>query len=447
MIMGKISPVAAKYIVRAEIDATGVVEKPDIIGAVFGQTEGLLGAELELRELQKSGRIGRIEVRMDTKNGKTRGVVELPSSMDKAETAIVAAALETIDRVGPCEAKVRAIAVEDVRETKRKYIMDRAKNILKEMLMKGPDSQEILGEVTESVRQAELLEYGPDRLPAGPAIDSSEEVIVVEGRADVLTLLRHGIKNVIAIGGNKIPRTIVDMSAKKVLTLFVDGDRGGQLIVKEFLMISDVDFIAFAPDGKEVEELTKKEIHKAIRTREPADQVRSSLGVLQESSPSKILEAKKEAEAGAEAESGPEQASEPEAGLEEAQETEAPAKPMENQGDRFQRGRFQRREPPAPSRMKLSQERKDLFRKLIDDLVGTRGAYLLREAEILGKVPIVELGRYLEILKADTVVMDGKANRRVAIICRNHGINTIVSKETESGIMGMNVFTLEDLGE
>jgi DNA primase len=435
IIMGKISPVAAKYIVRAEIDATGVVEKPDIIGAVFGQTEGLLGAELELRELQKSGRIGRIEVRMETKNGRTRGVVELPSSMDKAETAIVAAALETIDRVGPCEAKVRTVAVEDVRETKRKYIMDRAKSILKEMLMKGPDSQELLGEVTESVRQAELLEYGPDRLPAGPAVDSSEEVIVVEGRADVLTLLRHGIKNVIAIGGNKIPRTIVEMSAKKVLTLFVDGDRGGQLIVTEFLMLSDVDFIAFAPDGKEVEELTQKEIHKAIRTREPADQVRSSLGVIQESSPSKNLAL----EAKAEIKKEFEPAEEPEGKVAEP--------PSEGQGEKFHGRGFQRREAPAPQRIKLSSDRKELFKKLLDDLVGTRGAYLLREAEILGKVPIVELGRYLEILKADTVVMDGKANRRIAIICSNHGINTIISKETESGITGLNVFTLEDLGE
>ena len=145
--MGKISPVAAKYIIKAEILASGVVEKPDAIGAVFGQTEGLLGPELELRELQKSGRIGRIEVTLKTRNGKTTGIVELPSSMDKAETAIIAAALETIDRVGPCEAKVKAVAVEDVRERKRRYITDRAKNILKDMLMKGPDSQELLDEV------------------------------------------------------------------------------------------------------------------------------------------------------------------------------------------------------------------------------------------------------------------------------------------------------------
>ena len=57
--MGKISPVSAKYIVHSSINIDGVVDRPDVIGAIFGQTEGLLGADLELRELQRSGRIGR----------------------------------------------------------------------------------------------------------------------------------------------------------------------------------------------------------------------------------------------------------------------------------------------------------------------------------------------------------------------------------------------------
>ena len=55
--MGKISQVSSKYIIHANIDIEGVVDRPDVIGAIFGQTEGLLGADLELRELQKSGRI------------------------------------------------------------------------------------------------------------------------------------------------------------------------------------------------------------------------------------------------------------------------------------------------------------------------------------------------------------------------------------------------------
>ncbi len=60
-----------KYVIHAEAEANGLVEKPDLIGAIFGQTEGLLGEDLDLRELQKSGKIGRIEVNTNYKEGKT----------------------------------------------------------------------------------------------------------------------------------------------------------------------------------------------------------------------------------------------------------------------------------------------------------------------------------------------------------------------------------------
>src|SRR3989344_964163 len=105
--MGKISPVSAKYVIQANIEIDGIVERPDVIGAIFGQTEGLLGTELELRELQRSGRIGRIDVRTEIKSGKTSGEIIIPSSLDKAETAIIAAASETIQRIGPCNARVK----------------------------------------------------------------------------------------------------------------------------------------------------------------------------------------------------------------------------------------------------------------------------------------------------------------------------------------------------
>src|SRR3989338_4900019 len=105
--MGKISPVSAKYIVNATINIEGVVDRPDVIGAIFGQTEGLLGSDLELRELQRSCRIGRIEVKLETKGGITRGNIIIPSSLDKAESSIVGAALEIIERIGPCESKIK----------------------------------------------------------------------------------------------------------------------------------------------------------------------------------------------------------------------------------------------------------------------------------------------------------------------------------------------------
>ncbi|MBD3203922.1 DNA primase [Candidatus Woesearchaeota archaeon] len=276
--MGKISPVSAKYIIHAEIDIDGIVDRPDVIGAVFGQTEGLLGSELELRELQRSGRIGRIEVETETKSGKTKGSIVIPSSLDKAETAIVGAALEIIQRIGPCNAKIHVGMIEDVRVSKRRYVIDRAKELLKQLMDNVmPDSQELSDEVAYSVRVMEIKEYGKARLPAGPQVQEADEIIVVEGRADVLNLLKHGIKNAIAIKGTSVPKEIIKLANKKIVTVFVDGDRGGQLIVQELMDITEIDFVCMAPQGKEVEELTKKEIHKALRSKISAEQAKLDL--------------------------------------------------------------------------------------------------------------------------------------------------------------------------
>ncbi len=263
-----------KYLIYAEIIADGVVEKPDVIGAIFGQTEGLLGDDLDLRELQKTGRIGRIEVKIESKGGKSFGEIKVPSSLDKIETAILAAALETIERVGPCSAKIKVRKIEDVRASKRKKIVERAKEILRELFEEPEiESEKIVELVKQAIRTEELIEYGPERLPSGPAIDESDAIIVVEGRADVLNLLRHGIKNVIAVEGTNIPKTIVELSKKKTVTAFLDGDRGGDLILKELLQVADIDYVARAPEGKEVENLTLKEIIKSLRNKVPVEQL------------------------------------------------------------------------------------------------------------------------------------------------------------------------------
>src|SRR3989338_8725827 len=278
--MGKISLVSAKYIIHSTINIEGVVDRPDVIGAIFGQTEGLLGSDLELRELQRSGRIGRIEVNVSTSSGKTHGEIIIPSSLDKTETAIVGAALEIIQRIGPCNAKVLVEKIEDVRISKRQFVIERAKELLRELTDKTlPDSQELADEVSQSVRVMEITEYGREKLAAGPAIDESEEIVIVEGRADVLNLLRQGFKNAIAMNGTSCPETIKELARKKNATLFVDGDRGGSLIIRELLSVSEIDFVCRAPDGKEVEEITKKEIHKALRGKITSEQARMDLGI------------------------------------------------------------------------------------------------------------------------------------------------------------------------
>lgn len=263
-----------KYLVHSEIVAEGIVERPDVVGAIFGQTEGLLGEELDLRELQKTGRIGRIEVKIESKSGKSYGEIKVPSSLDKVETAILAAALETIERVGPCSAKIKITKIEDVRASKRRKIVERAKNIIRDSFKEPEVESERISElVRQSVRVEEITEYGSEKLPAGPAVDESDAIIIVEGRADVLNLLRHGIKNVIAVEGTNVPKPIVELTRKKTVTTFLDGDRGGDLILKEVLQVADIDYVARAPDNKGVEDLSQKEIVKALRNKVPVEQV------------------------------------------------------------------------------------------------------------------------------------------------------------------------------
>ncbi|MBU0763150.1 MAG: DNA primase [Candidatus Altiarchaeota archaeon] len=272
--MAKAPADTIKYNIHAEITIDGVVEKPDVVGAIFGQSEGLLGEELELRDLQKTGRIGRIEVDIKTKSGKSNGSVLVPSSLDMVETSIIAAAIETVDRVGPCNARIRVLNVEDARNSKRKMMADRAKDILKKLMRDEiPESMELVDEVRKSVQLSEITAY--KGLSAGPSIEDSESIIIVEGRADVLNLLKCGIKNAIAVGGTNIPRLVADLSKSKTTIAFIDGDRGGEIILKELLQVADIDFVARAPQGKEVEDLGKKEIIMALRKKIPSDQLKN----------------------------------------------------------------------------------------------------------------------------------------------------------------------------
>ncbi|MCW4027704.1 MAG: DNA primase DnaG [Candidatus Bathyarchaeota archaeon] len=261
-------PFTVKYVVRAKFDVEGVVEKPDVIGAVFGQTEGLFGTELDLRELQKSGRIGRIQIELRSQKDKTEGALIIPTSLDRVSTAIIAASIESIDRIGPCSADVSLDKIEDVRETKRRGIIERAKEILHSWnLEKRPETEQIFREVSEILRTSRAEAYGPEKLSAGPDVDSSKEIIIVEGRADVVNLLKMGIQNVIALEGVKIPETIIRLTKEKEATAFLDGDRGGDLILKELQQVAHVKYVARAPKGKEVEDLTTKQIESALKKR------------------------------------------------------------------------------------------------------------------------------------------------------------------------------------
>ncbi|MEL9940447.1 MAG: DNA primase DnaG [Ignisphaera sp.] len=271
----------AKYVIRAKIEIDGEVEKSDIIGAIFGFTEGIFGEEFDLRDLQDKGRIGRISVEIKTEKGKTVGEVLIPSNLDRIETALLAALIENVEKVGPYQARIQIIDIVDVRAEKLKKIMERASEIARKYFVeKAPDIKEILNKISEGVRIAELMYYGPEKLPAGPDVDSADTIIIVEGRADVLNMLRYGYRNVIALEGahgSKVPESIVKLAARKTAILFVDGDRAGELIAREVIKVADIDYVTRAPQGKEVEELTGKEIAKALKNLIPAKQFLESI--------------------------------------------------------------------------------------------------------------------------------------------------------------------------
>lgn len=272
------SPDTTKYLIHIHIETEGVVEKPDVVGAIFGQTEGLLGEDLDLRDLQRSGRVGRIDVQITSKHGKTSGELYIASSLDRAETAILAASLETIERVGPCVSMIKVQGIEDLRAIKRRQIVDRAKELLLESFDDvGISTNEILAEVRESIRVEKVSSVGEERLPAGPNVLDSDAIIIVEGRADVLNLLKCGIKNTVAVEGTKVPQIVADLSVKKNATVFVDGDRGGDLILRELLQVADIDYVAFSPRGRSVEDMSRKEIVKCLRNKIPADVLRAQI--------------------------------------------------------------------------------------------------------------------------------------------------------------------------
>jgi DNA primase len=379
--MAKISPVSIKYIVHAKFEAIGAIEKPDIIGAIFGQTEGLLGEDLEMRELQKSGKIGRIEVNTEYENGKTLGEIEVPSALDKTETAIIAAALETIERVGPSDTKINVVNIEDVRGSKRDYILERAKKLMEKLGETGNDIDEMTSEIKDSTKISKLQTYGTENLPCGDL--SGDELIIVEGRADVINLLKNGVKNVIAMNGSKLPDTIKDLSKEKSeVILFVDGDRGGNLIIKNVMENAKIDFITMAPEGKEVEELTGKEILQSLRKKIPV---------------------------------------------------------KEYQSQNRQRG-FKRydaveekpREEPYVKRdikiKKMTQKEKDEIKDKVEEIIGTKGVIIFNDKlETIRKVPAGMLQNVRLNEVPYIIAIDGTATPRVIETCENLGCHNLIA--------------------
>jgi DNA primase len=429
-----LDPSTTKYLIKARINADGVVEKPDVVGAIFGQTEGLLGDELDLRDLQKSGRMGRIEVSISSERGKSTGEIRMPSSLDQVETSILASALETIDRVGPCKAKIKVEGIEDVRQVKKRQIVERAKELLSVLM---EESKSTSGDLTSSVREAiqveEIVTYGKDKCPAGPNVSSSDAIIVVEGRSDVLNLLKYGIKNSIAVEGTNVPPSIRELASERVVTAFVDGDRGGELILRELLQTIELDFVTRAPRNREVEELTQKQIIKALRNKVPVDQYVEMYGL------TNLM---------------------PKEGLDEPPAKEGkPSKRDQRSKSRDRRSRDardpkeanERTEPePTEPKVELTDDQK-LYVDILQKLSGRLKANIIDpKGGVIQELDVKDLTSTLKGFrkKAKAVVFDGVITQRLLDIAVEKKLQDVVGKKmgnVSEVPEGLNVWTLDDL--
>jgi DNA primase len=258
-------------------------------------------------------------------------------------------------------------------------------------------------------------------------IEDSDEIILVEGRADVLNLLKHGFKNAIAMNGTSCPQTIIDLSKRKEVIAFVDGDRGGNLIIKELINVGEIDFVTRAPDGKEVEELTKKELHKALRSKITIEQAKLELASVDTS----------------------ESIKKPTFGRRPQYPSRSqPARKPIHQMSRPAAARPQPR-PPARASVSLNSEEKTKFKTMLENLIGTKGAYILdNQLHVLGKVPFTELATTLKSLNAGiyAVVFDGAADRTIVDVASRANVKHIVAMSSAvNGARGINIVTVNDL--
>jgi DNA primase len=418
----------AKYLIHAELTAAGVVERSDVVGAVFGQTEGLLGDELDLRDLQDSQKVGRIDVEIRSESGTTYGELTVGSGLDKVETAILAAALETIEQVGPCTAEIVVTDIEDIRSAKRREVVERATELLAAFDAQSVRTEDIVETVRQRARVDDITTY--EGVPAGPRVTDSDAVVVVEGRADVLQLLKYGVKNAVAVEGTDVPEAVAELTSNRTVTAFLDGDRGGDLILEELAQVGDIDYVAVAPRGKSVEELSRDAVMTALREKVPYEEVAAA------DSPEAVVEAVASRTDGVTVvdggsdtvAEGPMDANGETAASTEAPETPAvsgPAEPSESSES------SESSEPDAPedstiTGTSLSDHIDAVIRagsdtvRLLDDDLG-----VLAEGEASEALALIEGCETVP----GTVVLDGTCSQKILDIAAQRGVGVVVASE------------------
>ncbi|MCL1970019.1 MAG: DNA primase DnaG [Candidatus Bathyarchaeota archaeon] len=380
------------------------------MGAVFGQTEGLFGSELDLRELQKTGRIGRIEIDLYSKNDRTNGSITIPTSLDRVSTALITASIESINRIGPCGSKVTLEKIEDIREARRKVIIDRAKEILHRWNIEAlPSVDEVYKEISETIKVGKVEKFGPEDLPAGPTLETSREIIVVEGRADIINLMRCGLTNTIALEGAKVPDSIKRLTKEREATALLDGDRGGDLILKELLQVTNVKYVGRAPRGKEIEDCNCKEIAEAIDNRIPVTEIQKQ----QQQQPQQHAQSSTQTQ------------------LPQQQQQQQQTPPPQSHPQKKQQPQSERASPRPPKKVVPEQ-----IKETVKTLQGTLESVLLNEKfEQIERLPVSQLAEKLQqAAGVDTIIFDGIITQRIVDIAAEKAIKRIVASRVSEAV-------------
>ena len=267
-----------------------------------------------------------------------------------------------------------------------------------------PSVDEVYKEISETMKVGKVEKYGPEDLPAGPNLENSREIIVVEGRADIINLMRCGLTNTVALEGAKVPDSIKRLTKEREATALLDGDRGGDLILKELLQVTNVKYVGRAPRGKEIEECNCKEIAEALDNRVPISEIHK-----QQQQP---------------------------------QQQERPQPPQQQRRQPPQQQVQQaivEQHPPTPAPVPhrpAKPEVPEQIKETVKTLQGTLEAVLLNDKlEQIERLPVSQLAEKLQqITGVDSVVFDGIITQRIVDIAANQQIKRIVASRVSEAV-------------
>ena len=278
---------------RYDLKIFGRAEKHDVLGALYGYTKEISNDNpdmpVDLSLLQNEEKIDRIAVNLNKEEGDEhlKGSIQIPihSNMDEENLSYLAAALELLDQVGPTKAEINISSIDDVREERKSNIEARAASIKKRFNMGAKRSsnetmttEEEKNKNSKSGRKERgrkqpmkaVIKLSPDSskesIFGGNRFKASSEVYIVEGRADIRNLSKFNLSNTIAVNGTNVSSILKYLERKDRLIIFLDGDRGGDLLCLELIerVGHKIVGVIRAPERKEVENLSEDEVKQCL---------------------------------------------------------------------------------------------------------------------------------------------------------------------------------------